>query len=205
MPRMAGETHSVSRTGIRRRFRLFSEHGDHIRVYENLSALPQAYLVHQARLSGSESETLEILSRHDFDPRSQVVLEASPKALREAAGAARSTDRRDSGKDRVMLRRSGQNQVEVFSQSGSPGVLILTDTFYPGWNAYVDGSKSPILRANYLFRAVTLSAGQHHVQFRYEPFSFWLGVVLTGVAFVAGGAVILYGSGQELRYGENIG
>ena len=54
----------------------------------------------------------------------------------------------------------------------APGYLVVADTFYPGWQAYVDGQARPVLRANWLFRALELPAGEHSVEMRYEP-AFW--------------------------------
>jgi uncharacterized membrane protein YfhO len=57
--------------------------------------------------------------------------------------------------------------------------LVLSDTFYPGWKAFVDGKEEKILRANYNFRAVPLTAGTHRVEFVYDPLSFKLGALTT--------------------------
>ena len=51
------------------------------------------------------------------------------------------------------------------------GLLVLHDTYYPGWIAEVDGKSAPILRADILFRAVELPPGTHRVTFRFAPFS----------------------------------
>ena len=69
------------------------------------------------------------------------------------------------------------------------GYLVLTDTFYPGWKATVDGESVPILQANYLFRAVPISPGRHTVMFEYAPQSFALGLSITAATLV--GIVIL--------------
>ena len=60
-------------------------------------------------------------------------------------------------------------QIELDVTLDAPGVLVLADTWYPGWQATVDGVPAALLRANYLFRAVLLPAGQHRVQFDYRP------------------------------------
>jgi uncharacterized membrane protein YfhO len=59
----------------------------------------------------------------------------------------------------------------------------LSDTYYPGWKAWVDGRPEKIYQANYAFRAVPLSAGVHQVKFVYDPVSFkWgAGVTLLGI------------------------
>jgi uncharacterized membrane protein YfhO len=79
----------------------------------------------------------------------------------------------------------------------SGGYLILTDTCYPGWRVYVDGKESSIIRANLLFRAVSLSAGQHRVEFSYEPASLRIGAAISSVTLL----VIAVGLGWWCREG----
>ena len=59
------------------------------------------------------------------------------------------------------------------------GYLVLTDAYYPGWIATVDGQPAHIERADILFRAVKVPAGQHRVEFRYQPQSFAIGAVIS--------------------------
>jgi uncharacterized membrane protein YfhO len=56
-------------------------------------------------------------------------------------------------------------------------LLVVSDTFFPGWKVFVDGKKEKVLHANYHFRAVTLPPGSHQVEFVYDPWSFKLGVL----------------------------
>jgi len=76
--------------------------------------------------------------------------------------------------------RESNNKVEIQARVAEPSLLYLADTFYPGWNAYVDGRKTKIYRANYNFRAVPLPPGEHEVKFRYEPLSFYVGTLISG-------------------------
>ncbi|MBE9471546.1 MAG: YfhO family protein [Chloroflexi bacterium] len=57
----------------------------------------------------------------------------------------------------------------------TPGYLVLTDTWYPGWQATVDGKPAEVLQANYAFRAVYLAAGEHTVEMVYHPTSVLVG------------------------------
>jgi hypothetical protein len=66
----------------------------------------------------------------------------------------------------------------------APRILVLTDTWFPSWHAYVDGRLTPILRADGAFRAVELPAGAQQVLFKYESDRFALGQTVTWVAFV---------------------
>jgi uncharacterized membrane protein YfhO len=65
------------------------------------------------------------------------------------------------------------------------GILVLADSFYPGWRAYVNGQEKEILRANLFFRALHLSAGEHVVEFRYEPRSFTIGLTISLVTLTS--------------------
>jgi uncharacterized membrane protein YfhO len=65
----------------------------------------------------------------------------------------------------------------------------VSDTYYPGWQAYVDGKRVPILRANWMFRALELPAGAHTVEMRYEPTGQTAGWVLAALSLLVAGAV----------------
>jgi hypothetical protein len=75
-------------------------------------------------------------------------------------------------------------RVEISVEAAHAGVLVLHDTYYPGWIAEVDGNRVPILRAEVLFRAVEVPAGRHTVVFRFEPLS--LANLAGAVELVAG-------------------
>ena len=62
------------------------------------------------------------------------------------------------------------------------GYLVLTDTWYPGWRAFVDGEETPVLRADLAFRSVLVPAGQHRITFDYRPTSFRAGLVMSVLA-----------------------
>ena len=75
--------------------------------------------------------------------------------------------------------------MEIAVRAERDAWLVLADTFYPGWNAEVDGEKVPILRANGLYRAVRVEAGEQTVIFRYQPTSFRVGVAVSCVSALA--------------------
>jgi uncharacterized membrane protein YfhO len=80
--------------------------------------------------------------------------------------------------------------VRVRAVADRPAWLVLTDTWYPGWTARVDGREARLWRANHAFRAVRLSAGEHLVEFHYEPAWLALGLAMSG-AGLAGVALLL--------------
>jgi uncharacterized membrane protein YfhO len=75
-------------------------------------------------------------------------------------------------------------QVEITTKLDSPGWLVLTDAFYPGWQAAIDGQAADILQVNIMFRAVEVPAGEHRVVFEYRPRSFIAGMWISAAALV---------------------
>jgi uncharacterized membrane protein YfhO len=89
------------------------------------------------------------------------------------------------------------DDVMIHTSSSADAWLVLSDTYYPGWTATVDGQSVMVLRGDVLFRTVAIPGGEHDVEFRFEPASVKIGlpisigalVVLLGVLAVAGGWV----------------
>ncbi|RJP16098.1 MAG: hypothetical protein C4520_18965 [Candidatus Abyssobacteria bacterium SURF_5] len=140
-------------------------------IYENRHALPRAYLVDRYVLTRNEQESLEAIEDNMARLRTSVVLEnAAPSFLSaeqpENPGAGQIDD-------------YGLNQVRLQVETERPALLVLTDSYYPGWQALVDGVRRPIWRANSLFRAVEVPPGNHEVIFKYRPLSLFAGIAAT--------------------------
>jgi uncharacterized membrane protein YfhO len=90
-------------------------------------------------------------------------------------------------------------RVVVEVEADRPGNVVLTDAFYPGWQATVDGSEVPILRAEPYFRAVPVEAGRHRVEFAYRPLSLRLGSALSGLSMLVGLVVLALGGMRGRR------
>jgi hypothetical protein len=139
------------------------------RVYENLTALPRAFFVPQARAAGEADAVLEALAAGRDDPRRVALLEGStptPLGTPDARGSAEID--RDTGE-----------VVSIRVQATAPGFLFLADQYYPGWRATVDGRPASIQRANYAFRLVEVPAGTSVVRFEYRPRSVLVGAAIS--------------------------
>ncbi len=77
------------------------------------------------------------------------------------------------------------NVVRVGVETPKPGLLVLADTYYPGWKATVDGEKSEIHAVDGAFRGVFVPEGKHQVVFRFSPASIKIGLVLSVLALAA--------------------
>jgi hypothetical protein len=71
----------------------------------------------------------------------------------------------------VRIASYSPNAVTLEVESDRPGVVVLHDIHYPGWEVTVDGERKPVLRANLLFRGVEVGAGRHRIEFRFRPLS----------------------------------
>lgn len=125
----------------------------------------------------------------DFD--AQVVLEAPPGEVDTHPGISCAQDLSSAEGELTVLAEHHitwipitPNRLEVHMTATEPGWLVLSDIWYPGWRAWVDGERVPILRANYLFRAVAVPAGEHRIEFAYQPLSFALSVPAALVAWL---------------------
>ncbi len=128
-------------------------------------------IVPQAVLVGDGDEALARFA--EVDPGREVVLEAKAQwaGLRGGEGRAR------------VWQGSNPNVVVVEASAPAGGWLVLSDLWYPGWRATVDGEPTPLFRADYLFRALWLPPGEHIVRFEYRPASFYAGLVLSLVGW----------------------
>ena len=72
-----------------------------------------------------------------------------------------------------------------------PGILVLSENYYPAWKAYVNGKPAQIYRANYLFRAVYLDEGRHSIDFVFDSVYYNIGKYSTLFSFVFCGLILV--------------
>ena len=84
------------------------------------------------------------------------------------------------------------NRVVISTVSPVDGFVLLTDNYYPGWTATIDGKSTEIYRADYTLRAVAVAKGNHTVIFLYSPESFTVGAIVTGFGVLMSASVIIY-------------
>jgi hypothetical protein len=165
-------------------------HSGDVKVYQNVQALPRAYVTGQVAVAADDAAALAALADPSFEPAGQVVLLAEELAaaglLEQAAQLASPT-----AGAIVEVVSYQPEQAELDVALDAPGALVLADTWYPGWQVTVDGEPAALLRANYLFRAVLLPAGQHSVLFEYRPATLSRGAGISlAAALVLLGAVV---------------
>jgi len=141
-------------------------------IYENKQVLPKVFVVHKAKLILSKEEVLRELKSESFNPIDAVILEQQPPS--EILG-----NERNEGFETVEIKNYSPNEIIAEANITKPGFLVLSENYYPGWNAYVDGAQQEIFKAYYTLRAVYLDAGLHNVRFTYESKSLRIGSWIT--------------------------
>lgn len=156
-------------------------------VMRNHDALPRAFAVGRV-LDGNvagDDAILERLVGGPFDPKAEVFLQGDLAGI--PALAAEGTL-----PHATLLPRERPERIAVDLEGGDrPGILVLADSFAPGWKARVDGAEARVLRANYAFRGVAFPAGARRVELSYES----KGVRYGGLASAGSLALLLIGAG----------
>ncbi len=139
-----------------------------IKLYENQAVLPRAFLVYQARIADDEA-ALEQMRDPAFDPAQTVILAAGTALDAPSPGLQVSP----------TITAYEPKRVEIAVTSPTPAYLVLTDAWYPGWSATVNDQPVTIERANLMFRAIPVPAGESRIVFRYQP-GWWPGALVVG-------------------------
>jgi hypothetical protein len=163
-------------------------------LYRNPDPLPRVQLVHRAWLIHSVPRMLACLADPLFDPRREIVLDGPDGETRSLGAASLARP-----EDEARIIRYEDRLVEVEYQTAAEGWLCLGDTWYPGWEAELDGEAVPILRANVAFRAIRAPAGTHTVVFSYRPASLILGLWISALSalLLLPLALVLAGLGHQ--------
>jgi hypothetical protein len=127
----------------------------------------------------SSGKTLAALMNTNFSPETVVFL---PETAR---GRIRATN---SGTARVISSTVREHRVEAEIEASQPSMVVVAQTFYPGWRARVDGQPAPLWRANHAFQALEVGAGRHRVELVYKDNRFLLGSCIGALALAGMGA-----------------
>jgi hypothetical protein len=150
---------------------------DKYEFYQNNDVLPHAFLVGDYKVINDEKQILKTIFSHDFNSGREIILENDPGIVKTNENI---------GNAEILNYRP--NEIEISVNSKANSLLFLTENYYPGWKASIDGRNVPILRADYTFRAIPIAAGKHSVRFYYDPWSFKIGIYL----FIAGLIGVLF-------------
>ena len=157
-----------------------------LRVYENPGYLGRAFLAGGCKALPDGPALKQALLDARWNPRRWVFLPESPAEF-PCAGSQADNEEGAGTVEPLAVEPDGY----VFAvASARRQFLVLSDSYYPGWEAEVDGVPVPIHRANMAFRAVVVPEGKHTVEFRYRPDSFYYGAGVSAFTLVAGSVFV---------------
>jgi hypothetical protein len=167
-----------------------------ITIYENLRAMPRAWLVPEV-ISTKPKEALysikssKLPDGRDFDPGKVAIVE-EPLNFKVSPDPAMNAQ--------VKLIRD--SVVEIKTSSKSDSFLVLSDVYYPGWQATIDGLPVRIFQTNYVLRGIMVPAGEHLIRFEFRPKSLYIGAGISAVSlFLLFGIFLILR--RRLKYGED--
>jgi hypothetical protein len=149
-------------------FELVADSGD-ARLYRNRGCLRRLQFYGQWQVVPERERMLQLMNTDAFNPQETVLLEETPPPASVSSNAAAM----------VSLERYTGCRVVAKVNAAHGGVLLLADTYYPGWKVRVDDRSAPLYRADYVLRAAFVPAGSHVVEFYYAPLSFRIGAAIS--------------------------
>lgn len=141
-------------------------------IHLNTLALPRVWLVYRTEVVRTYGEALERVLDENFRPEEVAVVQNGPYL--EGAGQGR-----------IEMGYYGPNDVVLHVETDAPALLVLSDTFYPDWQAAVDGMKTPIYQTNAAFRGILVPSGTHRVEMHFRPRSLRVGLGLAAMGVLA--------------------
>lgn len=168
---------------------VFENTVDGLYVFRNTHAKPRAFLTNQVRLSKGNmlyDIAASTMSRNNPEIFLQYT-EFSPNNIAQFNEMAQESPYLTE----VEIKKYGAHRVVLPVKTDREGVLVLSDSWYPGWQVLVNGKKEPLLRVNYNFRGVQLQPGEYLVEFRYRPRIFYIGLFVS-LVFLTGSFLFLF-------------
>ncbi len=159
-------------------------------VYENTQVLPRAFFADTVTVLNGKKAIFDYMKSGQFNPRKTAILEEAPPMT--VFPSAENT---------AEVTHFDAHNIKIKAQAAKAGVLVLSEVYYPaGWKAYVDGVETKIYKTNYLLRSIFLEPGEHEIEFRFHPDSFFLGMWISVITFVV---LLLILAGLGAKYLKN--
>ncbi len=148
-----------------------------VQIYENTRPFPRAHFSSAATCEDDPARVLGRVTADGFDPRQVAYVEGCDSSILNVG----STD----DDDKVSIVHWEPNSITISTSAHGKRFLLLSETYFPGWKAAVDGRDTSIYRSNYIFRGLVVPPGKHTVIFRYAPSDVWVGLIISVISTLA--------------------
>jgi membrane protein YfhO len=184
-----------------------------IALYENKNAMPRAFFARRTVESPTHEDAINEMRNPAFDPKTTAIIEMpdnktraqttgagednGEKARAETQGpppATQSSIVSPLSAEEAEIISDERNALLIETSRAEAATLVLSDNYYPGWAAYVDGQPVEVFRANCSMRAVKVPAGRHMILFEFAPAAFYASIYLSVAAAAIVAAGMFFGS-----------
>lgn len=151
-----------------------------LKVYRVRFSMPRAWVVEDVRQADSAQQAKQMVLSPEFHPGKTAVIEAPAQFQPPTPAEGVSGLRQD-----IRFNYYSPRRMHLNVTTNRDGLLVLSEVFYPGWEARVDGLPTPIYRTDYILRSIALPAGEHQVEMVYNPPAFWVGLAISAMTLAA--------------------
>lgn len=141
-----------------------------VAILENKDVLPRIFFVSDWEIIKEDEKVLDQLLNPKFDLRRKIILSDNFNEF---------TSESTLPKYEISNVEYKSGRITLNLTNDKNGFIFISDTYYPGWECYIDGKKTNIYRADYTFRAVPVTKGEHNILFIYNPKSFRMGKMIS--------------------------
>ena len=146
-----------------------------IYIHENYDVYPRAFFVNNFKTVEKDTAQEYLLKNPDFNLRQNVILEE--KLSNESINKLKLS--KDNKINNANIISYEANNILIKTSNSDASILILTDVYYPGWKAFIDGTETKIYRADGLVKAIFVPEGEHTIEFVYLPESYNTGITIS--------------------------
>lgn len=154
-----------------------------VAILENVKSLPRIFFVSKWQIIKNDQENLTKLISPEFDLRNEIILSDDFSEFEKSDNLPTYE---------VKNIEYKENSLKLDINSDQDGFLFVSDTYYPGWEVYIDDNLENIYRADFAFRAVPVAKGEHNILFIYRPKSFRIGKFVTLSTFLILLIILIY-------------
>ena len=162
-----------------------------LKVYENGLVSDRIFSVGRARPAVDAREMLELMRADDFNPREEASVLADEWRLYGFES--------DADRGSVEVTNFVPGRIDATYEGSTPALLVLTESYYPGWRAFIDGEEVPILLTNLMFQGIVSPAGEHRIEFRFEPDSVRIGQGISAASVILAALLLTLGRRRSTR------
>ncbi|MFA4873444.1 MAG: YfhO family protein [Patescibacteria group bacterium] len=149
---------------------ILNEASESIYIYELTRVQQRAYLTARAIAVSSKDEATSALSQNDFDANIALAEYSSLPSL-------------NASNYQAAITHTQEGLYKILTETDGNALLVLNESWYPGWRATIDGAETAIFPVNLAFQGIIVPEGEHRIEFQYRSQYFFWGAIVSGIAW----------------------